>query len=188
MSLYYIPLFFLVLTIALYIWSVRVLRQYDWTPVHVPVSFEKAHSYTATFRADKTTTYYIETERDRRADESFDDDPVRSAVVSCVVRNAAGRTVGEPASGGGYGEKIYATLLKFPATQGETYTVTLAVRKSSADADRLNPHLKVEITPIDFKTAYVKAALIQYGALFSALTTVATFLYAAMKHRLLPPL
>ncbi len=183
MSRFFAPLFFFTLTVALYIWSARVLREYRWTPVRTPISFAVARSYTVSFRADKTTKHYVMIERDRAPDESFDTDLVRPAIVSCVVRNAAGQSLGKPGSGGGYGEKITSTLVTFSAARGQTYLVTIAVKPTDAGLDRLNPHLMVEITPVDFKKAYVKAATIQYGALFSAVLTVATLLYALSRRR-----
>ncbi|MBC8141477.1 MAG: hypothetical protein H7Y38_08560 [Armatimonadetes bacterium] len=183
MNRYFIPAFFLTLTVALYVWSVRVFRQYDWTPVRMPISFEKARSYTATFRADKTTTYYAEVESNRPTDDSSFGEPLRANVASCTVRDGNGEQIGNPGGGGGFGKKIYSTLTKFPATRGETYSVTVAIAPANILLNRLNPHLKVEITPVDFKEAYVNTALIKYGALFSAVVTVATLIYAISRRR-----
>jgi hypothetical protein len=172
-------------------------KAHNWTPVNIPIRFDKPNTVSATFVADASDTYLVQIDLKRKLpfedinafvggwadpDKPPHTGPPRPEIV-WTVNNVpeADRTTYWGSTY--WGETVGVEIGHFKAVAGQRYTVTVRVVKPSPSAQALDPHLHVALTYILEPLYYVPAFTAQIGGVIAAVIGLVVMLYAVAQLR-----
>ena len=172
-------------------------KAHNWTPVNIPIRFDKPNTVSATFTADASDTYLVQIDLKRNLpfedisafvggwadpDKPPHSGPPRPEIVWTVNHvPEADRTTSWVSQY--WGETVGVEIGHFKAVAGRRYTVTVQVVKPSPSAQALDPHVHVALTYVLEPLYYVPAFTAQIGGVIAAIIGLAVMLYAVVQLR-----
>jgi hypothetical protein len=156
-------------------------KAHNWTPVKIPIRFDKPNTVSATFTADASATYEVQIDLKRNL--PFEDmnaftgswvDPDKPPhagpphpEIVWSVTNVPEADRAQYWRGQYWGETVGLEIGRFKAVAGRRYTVTVRVVKPSPTVQVLDPHLQVALNQGLTSLYYVPASMAAIGGIIA---------------------